>query len=142
MLPACAQYAPLSGLTFGFHNLFSKTWVSFEELIDGKKNQTISTTGSLVSGLLAGLCGKTIVYPLDLIKKRLQIQGFDEAKTCLKKLPRCSGFLNCIFLTLKYEGFFGLFKGIGPSMIKAGASNAIYFTAYDKTCQFLVFLKS
>lgn len=141
LLPACAQYAPLSGITFGFHNIFSKTWRHFEELFNNRKNQSISTAGSLICGLLAGLSGKTIVYPLDLIKKRLQIQGFDESKTCFKKLPRYSGFLNCIILTIKFEGFLGLFKGIGPSMIKAGASNAIYFTAYDKACQFLVFLK-
>ena len=32
----------------------------------------------MLSGVLAGLAAKTAVYPLDVAKKRLQVQGFQQ----------------------------------------------------------------
>jgi hypothetical protein len=40
----------------------------------------VSGTGSLICGSLAGVCAKTFVYPLDVARKRLQIQGFHHAR--------------------------------------------------------------
>lgn len=48
----------------------------FTESLTGK--QLVS--GNAVCGFLSGLCAKTVVYPLDLCRKRLQIQGFQEAR--------------------------------------------------------------
>lgn len=39
-----------------------------------------STSSSLTAGFLAGMCAKATTYPLDLSRKRLQIQGFHEAR--------------------------------------------------------------
>lgn len=37
-------------------------------------------SSTAVSGSAAGACAKVCVYPLDVLKKRLQIRGFEEAR--------------------------------------------------------------
>lgn len=36
--------------------------------------------GSMLAGALAGCIAKTITYPLDLSRKRMQLQGFQQAR--------------------------------------------------------------
>ena len=36
---------------------------------------SISTQSSLVCGAMAGMATKTILYPLDVVKKRIQVSG-------------------------------------------------------------------
>lgn len=49
----------------------------------------------------------------------------------------CNGFLHCIHLTIKNESFFGLFKGLSPSLIKAGFVTALHLTCYEQIYKLL-----
>jgi solute carrier family 25 thiamine pyrophosphate transporter 19 len=44
-------------------------------------------------GSLAGLVAKVVVYPLDLSKKRLQVQGFEEARLHFGRVSPISLFI-------------------------------------------------
>jgi len=46
----------------------------------------LSGTGSLLCGSLAGMCAKTFVYPLDVARKRLQVQGFQHGRVGFGKV--------------------------------------------------------
>ncbi|VDN23178.1 unnamed protein product [Dibothriocephalus latus] len=89
-------------------------------------------------GALAGCISKTAVYPLDLVKKRFQIVGFEEARKPFGKLPNVKLEAPFKFTTgrvlveiCRTEGFLGLFKGWLPSMLKAGVSTAATFTFFE-----------
>lgn len=41
--------------------------------------------------------------------------------------------LDCLKITVKKETFFGLFKGLSPSLLKAGFVTAIHFTVYEQS---------
>lgn len=86
----------------------------------------------MVSGGIAGLISKTIVYPCDLARKRLQIQGFERGRKSFGKFFQCNGLLDCLTMTIREEGVSGLFKGLVPSQVKAAAVTALYFTTYDQ----------
>ncbi|GLH16391.1 Mitochondrial uncoupling protein Bmcp [Gryllus bimaculatus] len=80
---------------------------------------------------------RKLVYPFDLARKRLQVQGFEEAREKFGKVFRCSGLMDCLWVTLKEEKVRGLFKGLNPSLIKAGTTTAIHFCAYEQMCHIL-----
>lgn len=97
----------------------------------------MGVVNSLVAGCLAGLVAKTIVYPLDLARKRLQIQGFEHGRAGFGEHFQCSGLAQCFLLTYKNEGLRGFFKGLGPSQYKAALMTGLHFTFYEQTLHFI-----
>lgn len=48
----------------------------------------------------------------------------------------CNGFLDCLRLIIISETFFGLFKGLSPSLLKAGIVTALNLTLYEQSFKF------
>ncbi|XP_076648998.1 mitochondrial thiamine pyrophosphate carrier [Halictus rubicundus] len=133
LVPTLLQIIPHSGLQFAFYGLFSDLYKKYSS------DTNISFYNSMVSGSAAGLLSKTAVYPLDLSRKRLQIQGFEHGRKGFGSFFSCTGLLDCLRLTVKVEGLRGLFKGLAPSQIKAAATTALHFTTYEQS---LVLIKA
>lgn len=133
LLPTLLQIIPHSGFQFAFYGLFNDIYKRYCNETD------TSITNSMVSGSAAGLLAKTIVYPFDLSRKRLQIQGFENGRKGFGAFFHCTGFVDCLKTTFKREGGKGLFKGLIPSQLKAAATTALHFTVYEQS---LVLMKT
>lgn len=92
---------------------------------------------SVFAGAMAGLCAKTSIYPFDLMKKRMQIQGIQHYRGEYGKTFVCNGMIDCFRRTIAYEGFSGVFKGLSPSLLKAVCTSAMHFTTYEVACKLL-----
>ncbi|KAL0115728.1 hypothetical protein PUN28_010928 [Cardiocondyla obscurior] len=126
LLPTLLQIAPHTGLQFAFYNFFTDVY---------KKCTSDTNTNiynSMLSGSCAGLLAKTIVYPFDLARKRLQIQGFEHGRKGFGKYFQCNGLMDCLKITVKEESIQGLFKGLIPSQVKAVITTALHFTVYEQ----------
>lgn len=135
LLPNLLQIAPHTGLQFAFYGLFTDLYKRYTSSTD------FNFYNSMLSGSAAGLIAKTIVYPFDLARKRLQIQGFQHARKDFGKFFQCNGLLDCLRVTVKEEGVQGLFKGLMPSQVKAAATSALHFTAYEQVLLLLKMLR-
>jgi len=71
-------------------------------------------------GGLAGIFAQTICYPLDTIRRRMQMKG-----------RVYSGLGNAFVTIFREEGFKGFYKGIVPNAIKVVPNNAIRFVVYE-----------
>ncbi|XP_044255563.1 mitochondrial thiamine pyrophosphate carrier [Tribolium madens] len=129
--PTFIQVAPHAGAQFMCYKLFD----SIYKYLVNSQNTTL--TSSLVSGSLAGLFAKTVVYPFDLAKKRLQIQGFEQGRVEFGQFFKCRGLNDCLIRIYKVEGLSGLFKGLSPSLIKAVVTTALHFSSYELICKSL-----
>ncbi|XP_055535266.1 mitochondrial thiamine pyrophosphate carrier-like [Wyeomyia smithii] len=127
--PAMLQIAPLTGGQFMFYNLFGTFVKRLEHL---PENAVLPPTELFVCGGLAGLCTKLLVYPLDLVKKRLQIQGFARNRQTFGQHFIANHMLQCLYEVAQYEGLRGFYKGLSPSLLKAGFTSAFYFAIYDQ----------
>jgi solute carrier family 25 thiamine pyrophosphate transporter 19 len=69
-------------------------------------------SGEAAAGVMASLVAKTAVFPLDLIRKRLQVQGPTRSKYVHKNIPEYQGVFNSMQAILRTEGRRGLYRGL------------------------------
>ncbi|KJH45034.1 SPFH/Band 7/PHB domain protein [Dictyocaulus viviparus] len=126
--PSVAQIAPFTGLQFALYNFFLGIW---PRIVVHRES-----TGSLVCGALAGTVAKTVLYPLDMVRHRLQMNGF-ERRGFGRTSDYRDGMLRTMRMVVKKESFYGLFKGLWPSQIKAAANSGCAFLFYELFCDIL-----
>ena len=68
--------------------------------------------------------------PLDVIKKRFQIAGFQYAVATSTLAPP-TGVWSCARSIVAREGWAALYKGVVPSMLKAAPNAGVTFVAFE-----------
>uniref|UniRef100_A0A8K9UTW5 Solute carrier family 25 member 13 n=1 Tax=Oncorhynchus mykiss TaxID=8022 RepID=A0A8K9UTW5_ONCMY len=79
-------------------------------------------------GSIAGAVGATAVYPIDLVKTRMQNQ---RTTGSLVEELMYKNSLDCFKKVLRYEGFFGLYRGLVPQLLGVAPEKAIKLTVND-----------
>jgi solute carrier family 25 (mitochondrial thiamine pyrophosphate transporter), member 19 len=89
-------------------------------------------TSDFLAGGMAGIVSKCAVFPLDTIRKRLQVQGPTRERYIHKDIPIYSqGILHAIKDIIRREGLRGLYKGLGVALLKSGPSAAVTLWVFD-----------
>ena len=153
--PALVGITPYMGLNFALFESFSALAARAETsgrearrpialpTTNSNSNSRSNSGGLLalsrnaVCGGMAGGLSKFVVYPLDTIKKRLQVQVLTNTLDGAASMPRYSGVADLVRKTLKSEGLAGFYKGIGPTTAKAVVSTAVTFAAFESAKDFL-----
>ena len=87
-------------------------------------------TAPLVAGLAGGAASTFLLYPLDLVKVRLQVN--EEAGKQKSSSRRIRGTMcNTVRGVLRHEGVLGLYQGLSPALIGSSASWGGYFFFYE-----------
>ncbi len=82
--------------------------------------QWTSTPGILGTGAIAALVSQSICYPLDTVRRRMQIRG----------TPYKNG-MDAFFQIIHKEGFLKLYSGISANILKIVPNNSIRFLVYE-----------
>uniref|UniRef100_A0ACD5ZJX5 Uncharacterized protein n=1 Tax=Avena sativa TaxID=4498 RepID=A0ACD5ZJX5_AVESA len=117
MAPSLYGIFPYSGLKFYFYEKM-KTHVPEEQRRD--------IIPKLACGSVAGLLGQTITYPLDVVRRQMQVQAFSSSNPLNGK-----GTFGSLVMIAKHQGWKQLFSGLSINYLKVVPSVAIGFTVYD-----------
>ncbi|GCC35182.1 hypothetical protein chiPu_0013664 [Chiloscyllium punctatum] len=79
-------------------------------------------------GSIAGAVGATAVYPIDLVKTRMQNQR--STGSFIGELMYKNSF-DCFQKVVRYEGIFGLYRGLLPQLLGVAPEKAIKLTVND-----------
>ena len=88
--------------------------------------QQFSILPKVVNGGIAGIIGVTCVFPLDLVKTRLQNQKIGPNGERMY-----TGMLDCFKKTLKSDGYFGMYRGSAVNILLITPEKAIKLAAND-----------
>lgn len=164
MSPALIQVIPYMGIMFGSYDTLKHltAWMkhkanfaSYSSSSSSSKapSATTSSEGStksmgqvllgledLLCGALSGVISKTGVYPLDMVRKRLQIQGSEQQKinasvfspqsVKVEALP--TTVWKCMMHIARREGYLALYKGLFPGLLKAAPASATTFLVFSQ----------
>ncbi|KAK3602883.1 hypothetical protein CHS0354_018745 [Potamilus streckersoni] len=80
----------------------------------------------IVNGGIAGIVGVTCVFPIDLVKTRLQNQQPGPNGQVMYK-----NLADCAVKTFRNEGFFGMYRGSGVNLLLITPEKAIKLVCND-----------
>lgn len=137
------------GLNMGLIGMFPysaidlTTYEYLKHFLTARKATTLNVSrddpcaapGKMVTGGIGALSssfGASAVYPLNLLRTRLQSQG-----TAIHT-PTYTGWRDCMAKTVKNEGVRGLYKGLTPNLLKVVPSMSITYVVYEYSKKMLV----
>ncbi|CAN6568285.1 hypothetical protein ACFX2I_000765 [Malus domestica] len=135
-LPSVIGVVPYVGLNFAVYESL-KDWLIKSRPFGLVQDTDLSVTTRLACGAAAGTVGQTVAYPLDVIRRRMQMVGWSHAASVvsgdgISKTPlEYTGMVDAFRKTVRHEGFGALYKGLVPNCVKVVPSIAIAFVTYE-----------
>ncbi|KAG6042530.1 mitochondrial thiamine pyrophosphate transporter [Claviceps sp. Clav50 group G5] len=131
--PGLAQIVPYMGLFF----------VSYEGLRVRLAGLNMPWgSGDATAGVMASVLAKTVVFPLDLVRKRIQVQGPTRGKYVYGDIPEYSSTLRALASIVRGEGFRGLYKGLPISLVKSAPAGAVTVWTYEQSLKVMMGLEA
>ncbi|PON71248.1 Mitochondrial carrier protein [Parasponia andersonii] len=119
LLPSLLGIIPYAGIDLA----------AYETLKDMSKTYIVhdSEPGPLIQlgcGTISGALGATCVYPLQVIRTRMQAQQSNTADAY-------KGMSDVFWRTLQHEGYRGFYKGLFPNLLKVVPAASITYLVYE-----------
>ncbi|KAF2864643.1 hypothetical protein BDV95DRAFT_555765 [Massariosphaeria phaeospora] len=83
-----------------------------------------SLSANMVAGAFAGIAEHSVMYPIDLLKTRMQVVNPSPSAIY-------SGISNAMITISRVEGFRTLWRGLSSVVLGAGPAHAVYFASYE-----------
>lgn len=118
---------PYAALDLGTFSALKKWYINKKavELHVHKDEVELNSLVVLPMGAISGTVGATVVYPINLLRTRLQAQGTYAHPTTY------TGIGDVLRKTLIKEGYPGLFKGLVPTLAKVCPAVSISYLCYE-----------
>ncbi|XP_020105985.1 mitochondrial adenine nucleotide transporter ADNT1-like [Ananas comosus] len=136
-LPSVIGVIPYVGLNFAVYESLKDWLVKSKPFGLVGEDSDLSVVTRLACGAAAGTVGQTVAYPLDVIRRRMQMVGWKDAASIVtaegrsKEPLEYTGMVDAFRKTVRYEGFGALYKGLVPNSVKVVPSIAIAFVTYE-----------
>ena len=127
-VPTSVGVAPYVALNFYFYEAARK----YISPLDGSEPSPLM---KLACGALAGSISQTVTYPLDVLRRRMQVAGMKDSQEKLGYKDRNA--INAIQNIIRAEGVTGLYRGLLPNLLKVAPSIGTSFLTYEAVKGFL-----
>ncbi|QDZ22817.1 mitochondrial carrier protein [Chloropicon primus] len=141
--PSLLGIFPYAGLKFFVYQYLKTLYVKGSPGSEGGSGDLagvrVATSMKLVFGACAGLVAQTVTYPLDVVRRRMQVQDMvtagDGAQGHHHRIRSSWHGLRLIYTTMGVRR--GLYAGLSINYLKVVPSTAIGFAVYDCAKEYL-----
>jgi len=124
---------PYSAIDMGMFELLKKSYRTYYARYHNI-HEDDANPGNVVTGMIgasSGAFGASVVYPLNVVRTRLQTQG-----TAMHP-PTYTGIWDVTQKTIQREGYRGLYKGLTPNLLKVAPALSITWVVYENSKKLL-----
>ncbi|KAM0554717.1 hypothetical protein ACHAPJ_006788 [Fusarium lateritium] len=124
---------PYSAIDMGTFELLKKSYKSYYAKQDNMHEDDVKL-GNIATGIIgasSGAFGASVVYPLNVVRTRLQTQG-----TAMHPATY-TGIWDVTKKTIQREGYRGLYKGLTPNLLKVAPALSITWVVYENSKRIL-----
>lgn len=143
-LPSVIGVIPYVGLNFAVYESLKDFLIKSKPLGLVDENGELGVITRLGCGAAAGTIGQTVAYPLDVIRRRMQMVGWKDAASVVvgeggkgRASLEYTGMIDAFSKTVRNEGVRALYKGLVPNSVKVVPSIAIAFVTYEQVKEIL-----
>lgn len=97
-----------------------------DEAAGARQQAVVSVAAMLVMGAVAGTIAQTVCHPLDVVRKRLQLQGIGGRPVVYRSMVGASMGI------VRGEGIGGLYKGLRPCYWSVLPSAGVSYLVYER----------
>ncbi|SPN97083.1 related to Mitochondrial thiamine pyrophosphate carrier 1 [Cephalotrichum gorgonifer] len=94
-----------------------------------------------LAGSASSFIAKSLVFPLDLVRKRMQVQGPTRGRYIHKNIPEYTGTFTAIRSIIATEGARGLYRGLFVTLLKHAPASGVTLWVYESTLRGLMKLE-
>eukprot|EP00250_Pteridium_aquilinum_P008690 c18137_g1_i1 orf=439-1545(+) len=109
---------PYSAISFYAYERYKRALM----FTDGSDQKQLGMGERLLAGGAAGITAASLTYPLDLVRTRLSAQRNEKYYT---------GITHTLLTIYRDEGPWGLYKGLGATLLGVGPNIAMNFAVYE-----------
>jgi len=120
-VPTLTSLGPFIAINFAVFDTIKTNFLP-EEL----DSEFVRAMYVLSFGATSAIISQTICYPLDTVRRRMQVKG-----------STYTSMVNAYSTIIQKEGFFGMYRGILPNTIKIVPNNGIRWLGYTSLCRWL-----
>ncbi|KAF8915475.1 mitochondrial carrier [Mucidula mucida] len=117
---------------YGVYFLAYEKLVQREMATKGIKRDQISPLNSVLYGAAAGYALWAVIYPIDMVKSRMQTDGFSPSTG-----QKYSSTWNCVSTVWRTEGIKAFTRGLGPTLIRSPFANGATFLGFEMAIRVL-----
>ncbi|PTB61809.1 mitochondrial carrier [Trichoderma citrinoviride] len=124
---------PYSAIDMGMFEFLKKTYrIRYAKYAGCHEDD--AQPGNIATGIIgatSGAFGASVVYPLNVVRTRLQTQG------TLMHPQTYTGIWDVTRKTIQHEGVRGLYKGLTPNLLKVAPALSITWVVYENAKRLL-----
>lgn len=117
---------------YGVYFLAYEKLVQREMTQKGIRRDQISPMNSVLYGATAGYALWAVIYPIDMIKSRMQTDGFTPSTG-----QKYASARDCVRKVWKTEGIGAFTRGLGPTLIRSPFANGATFLGFEMASRML-----
>ncbi len=94
------------------------TYDTLKKMVPHRADGSIDPKYTLCCGAVGGTVGQTVSYPLELVRRRLQVQDIMHKYSGSATPVTYKGMTDALIKIYREEGFRGYYKGLWPNYLK------------------------